>query len=101
MGRCHLSRWIATVCLGCIPCSMAVSADELAPAPHVTATALEIPQDEPQDPNVKHVSKLSTDDSNEEGGAGKYIMAASAVVVGTVAIILASKSGGKHPHHSR
>ncbi|HUD00838.1 MAG TPA: hypothetical protein VMR37_00765 [Rhabdochlamydiaceae bacterium] len=99
-----MKKWISL--LTCIACTFSsVKADEAPPVPDETlAVTPELADDPatppPEDNSRKQVGQAASDGSKKAGsGAGKYVLAACAIIVGIAALILVSRNSGHHKKH--
>jgi hypothetical protein len=100
-----MKKWISL--LTCITCTFSsIRADEAPPPVPNDALAVtpELADDPatttPEDNSRKQVGEAASDGSKTAGsGAGKYVLAACAIIVGIAALILVSRSSGHHKKH--
>ena len=98
-----MKKWISLIT--CAACTFSsVRADEAPPVPPADTLAVspELADDTPvsmPDDGKKQVGEAANDGSKTAGsGAGKYVLAASAILVGIAALILVSRNHGHHKH---
>ena len=108
-----MKKWISLItCAAFIFSSL--RADDVPPTPSVPSLPSETispqspaapeladdPQAVPQDDGKKQVGQAANDGSKAAGsGAGKYVLAGTAIALGIAALILVSKNHGHHHHH--
>lgn len=97
-----MKKWIALVtCIACTLTSFtyadaAPAVEEHLAIPPELAEVIDDTATPPETPVRKQVGEAANDGSKTGSGAGKYVLAASAIIVAIAALILVARHSGHH-----